>query len=356
MGITLPTPCTREDVKKALDVKSTSRSDSQVDDSIESARDLIEGLLNRRFYTVFETAYFDYPNFQATYPWKVYFDEKELADITVTVPVVMSGSDVIPAADVLFGPWNYSPPFTFMELNRSTSASFGHGSTPQRDISVQGAFGYWDKFRPSGTLAVALIDTTGTSVQVSNGAAVGVGDVLLAGTERMLVTDRTWVTSAQTQQGSGVSTASAADGLLGVTDGTKFSTGEVLLLDAETMLVTGIAGNNLIVKRAWDGSVLAAHAGATVYVSRTLTVTRGGLGTTAATHLVSSALSVAVVPSGVKDLGIAEALNLVLQKQGGYSRAQGGGSSKQPDIGVGLDALRKQVDAQFGRNARSRTV
>lgn len=356
MGITLPTPCTREDVKLALDVKGTARSDSQIDDSIESARDSIEGLLHRRFYTKFETAYFDWPNFQATYPWKVYFDERELADITATVPVVVSGGVTITAADIFFGPWNYAPPYTFMELNRASNESFGHGSTPQREISVQGAFGYWDKFRTAGTLGLALSDTTGTSAQVSNGAAVGVGDVLLCGSERMLVTNRNWTSTGDTQQGSGVSTASAADTLLGVPDGTKYSTGETVLLDAETMLVTGIAGNNLIVKRAWDGSVLATHTGAAIYASRTLTVTRGDLGTTAATHSLSAALFVAVVPSGVKELGIAEALNSVLQKQGGYSRAQGSGDNKQPDIGVGIDALRKQVYATYGRSGRTRTV
>lgn len=356
MGITLPTPCTREDVKLALDAKQTARSNSQIDDSIEEARDSIEGLLKRRFYTKLETAYFDWPNFQWTYPWTVYFDERELADITGTVPVVISGGTAIPNSDVFFGPWNYSPPYTFMELNRASNSSFGHGNTPQREISVQGAFGYWDKFRSAGTLSANISDTTTGSATVSNGAAVGVGDVLLCGTERMLVVDKTWVSSTQTQQGTGCSTAAQNDNLLGVTDGTKFSTGEVVLLDAETMLITGIAGNNLIVKRAWDGSTLATHSGATVYASRTLTVTRGDLGSTAATHTSSTALSVAVVPSGVKALGIAEALNSVLQKQGGYSRAQGSGNNKQENIGVGLDALRAQALEQFGRKARTRTV
>src|SRR5262249_53292501 len=143
-----------------------------------------------------------WPNFQTTYPWKVYFDERELADVTTTVPVVVSGGTNIPNADLFFGPWNYSPPFTFMEINRSSNSSFGHGDTPQREISVQGAFGYQDIFRTAGTLAVALSDTTGTTAVVSNGSAVGVGDVLLCGTERFLVTDKNWYSTSQTQQGS----------------------------------------------------------------------------------------------------------------------------------------------------------
>lgn len=356
MSITLPTPCTREDVKRALDIKQTARSDSQVDDSIESARDAIEGLLKRRFYTVIETAYFDYPNFQATYPWKIYFDERELADVTTNVPVVTSGGNVVSAADIFWGPWNYAPPYTFLELNRSTSASFGQGNTPQRDVAITGSFGYWDKFRAAGTLAVALSDTTGTTATVSNGAVVGVGDVLMCGSERMLVTDRTWTNTTQSQQGSGVSTASSADVLLAVTDGTKFSNGEVIQLDAESMLIVGIAGNNLTVKRAWDGSTLATHSGATVYASRTLTVTRGDLGSTAATHLLSASLSVAVVPSLIKDLAIAEAEMTLLGKAGGYSKEQGSGQGKQPQVGVGIDALRNQALDRYGRRGRTRTI
>ncbi len=356
MSITLPTPCTREDVKLALDAKATARSNSQIDDSIEEARDSIEGLLKRRFYTKLETAYFDWPNFQWTYPWTVYFDERELADITNTVPVVTSGGTSIPFADLFFGPWNYSPPYTFMELNRASNSFFGHGATPQREISVQGAFGYWEKFRDTGTITSAMNDTTTGTAVVSNGAAVGVGDVLVCGTERMLVFERNWTNTGDTQQGTGCDTASATDNLLGVPDGTKYSVGEPVLLDAETMLIVGIAGNNLIVKRAWDGSILATHSGAAVYASRTLSVTRGDLGSTAATHTQGSALTVAVVPSGVHALGVAEALNSVLQKQGGYSRAQGSGNNKQENIGVGLDALRAQVLEEYGRKARIRTV
>src|SRR6185312_9222401 len=111
-----------------------------------------------------------------TYPWKIYFDGSELADVTTTVPVVTSGGNVIPAADIFWGPWNYSPPYTFLELNRSTSASFGQGDTPQRDVAIAGTFGYNIDTDPAGTLAVALSDTTGTTVVTSNGALIGPGN------------------------------------------------------------------------------------------------------------------------------------------------------------------------------------
>lgn len=356
MAITEPCYCTREEVKQSLDIKQTTRSDTQVDRAIQSSSRAIEGLLHRRFYSIIQVNRWDWPNFQGAYPWRIWFDERELADVTVNVPVVTSGGNAIPAADIFWGPWNYSPPFTFLELDRSTSASFGQGNTPQRDVTITGTFGYQDVFATAGALGAAMSDTTGTSAQVTNGAAVGVGDIIVIGSERMLVTEKNMVTSAQTQQGTGVSTASASDVTLAVTDGTKFAVGEIVLLDSERMLIVDIAGNNLTVKRAWDGSVLAAHSGATVYVLRLLTVTRGGFGSTAASHLSAAAVTRAVVPSLVKELAVGEALNSILQEQGGYARTQGQGAGAQTNIGMSLGTVRSQAVAAYGRKARRKVV
>lgn len=359
MTVTRPCYCTREQVKRAADIKLTARNDWQIDIAMAAAADGIEGLTHRQFYPEIGTRYFDWPNFQGTYPWKIYLDAAELADITDPVPTVTTGGNnpqTITAADVLFGPWNYAPPYSRMELDRSTSAAFGLGNTPQRDTRITGVFGYWIKTTPAGTLAAALTDTTGTAVQVSNGAAVGVGDNILVDSERMLVTDRSVVTTGQTQQGTGVSTASNADNILAVTDGTKFSPQEEVLLDAERMFITDVAGNNLAVIRAWNGTVLAAHSGATVYADRLLTVQRGALGTTAATHSLGVEVNVAVVPGLVNQLAIAESLVDVAQQMGAYTTVQGEGATGVTKIGQGLPDLRQRVYVQFGRQARQRVV
>ncbi len=359
MAITRACYTSRERVKQAADIKLTTHNDWQVDDAIEAAADAVDGLLHRVFYTTFTTKFVDWPNFQATYPWKIYLDASELADVTGTVPVVTTGGSsptVIPAANLLWGPANYGPPYNILEINRSTSSTFGTGNTPQRDVHITGLFGFQDLFRPAGALGAAMTDTTGTAAQVTNSALVGVGDVMLAGTERMLVTDKAMVTTSQTQQGSGAGTASMADNLLAVTDGTKYAAQEVLLLDAERMLVVDVAGNNLSVKRAWDGTTLAVHSGATVYALRLLTVTRGAFGSTAATHLSAAALTVAVVPGLVRQLALAEAIVDVAQQTGAYAQSQGDGASKVVKIGQGLPDLRARCLAQFGRTARSRTV
>jgi hypothetical protein len=308
------------------------------------------------FYTTFTTRFFDWPNFQATYPWKIYLDQAELADVVNTVPIVTTGGQVIPAANLFWGPWNYFPPFSRVEINRGTSSTFGVGNTPQRDVTITGMFGYQDKFAPAGAIAAALTDTTGTVVQVTNGALVGVGDVMLVDSERMLVTDKAMLTSGQTQQGSGVSTAAKNDQVLAVTDGTKFATQEIILLDAERMLIVDIAGNNLSVIRAWDGTTLATHTGATVYALRQLTVTRGDFGSTAATHLISTAATVAVVPGLIRELALAEAIVDVAQQVGGYTTQQGDGPSTVKKIGQGLPDLRMRAVTSFARTSRQRTI
>ncbi len=358
MTISRPCYATREEVQQALDIKVTARNVAQVDRAIAAASDSVDALTRRVFFTTLATRFVDWPNFQSTYPWRIYLEGSELADVTGTVPVVSTGGAsprTIPAANCIWGPYNYAPPFTRLDLDRSTSSSFGLGSTPQKDVRITGAFGYQDVFAPAGALAVAMTDTTSTTVQVTNGAAVGVGDVLLAGTERMLVTDKVMVTTAQTQQGSGAGSTSNADVTLGVTDGSKFSAGETLLLDSERMLAVDVAGNSVTVKRAWDGSVLAVHSGATVYGLRLLTVVRGALGSTAATHALGAPLQIAAIPGLVKELALAEALVEVTQQAGAYAASQGTGADKVALIGAGLPDLRDRCRAQFGRY-RTRSV
>jgi hypothetical protein len=243
-----------------------------------------------------------------------------------------------------------------MELDRSTSASFGQGDTPQRDVAITGTYGYSVDTKSGGTLAAAVSTSTGSTITVSDGSLIGVGDSILIDSERMIVTDRANITSSQTQQGSGVSTAYDNDVTLAVTDGTQFHVGEVVTLDSEKMLVVDITGNNLTVIRGWDGSVLATHTGSTVYVSRLLSVLRGAQGTAAATHNSGTSVYVHLVPSLIKQLAIGEAVAMLTQEAGAYSLSQGSGESSQGKIGQGLDGLRKQAVSVYSRYGRRRVV
>lgn len=350
MAVHRPTYATRRMVKSATDIQTTADFDEQIDSALESAADEVDSLCHRRFFNVQETAYFDWPNFQRAYPWRIWLEQRELATVTNPVPVVTSGGTVIPAGSLLWGPWNYAPPFRKMEIDRSTSAAFGLGSTPQKDVAITGLFGYWARTRAAGALAAAVTDTTSTTITVTDSSLADAGDVLTIGTESLLVADTAMADTGQAQTGSGCTSASDADNQLTVADGTKLHAHEVIALDAERMLITSITGNVATVQRAYDGTVLATHSNAEVYALRLLTVTRGSFGSTAAVHSNATAVTASLVPGDVRELVAAEALNTVFQKTSAYARTIGENTRTVP--GGSLPDLRARVMRGFGRSAR----
>jgi hypothetical protein len=341
--------CTREDVMSSLDIKVTARMTAQVDRAIEAGSRTLEGLLHRRFYPELAARYFDFPGDQYARPWVLWLDANELASLTALV----SGGVTIPAASVNLEP-NWGPPYNRIEIDLSTSAAFGGGATSQQAIAVTGV---WAGCRLDTTLAGALaeaLDGTETGVDVTDSSAVGVGDLVYADTELMQVTGKSMLTTGQTLQTP--LTASKANTPVVVSSGAGYAVGEVILLDSERMLIVDIAGNTLTVERAWDGTALAAHTGSTIYAPRTLTVVRGVLGTTAATHLTSLALTRHTPPGPVRTLAIAEAVNTLLQEGAGYVRTVGSGDNVRNASGAGLADLRDQVFTAYGRKARIRAV
>ncbi len=141
-----------------------------------------------------------------------------------------------------------------------------------------------------------------------------------------------------------------------VSSGAAHNAGETILMGSEKMLVVEIASNNLTVIRAWDGSVLATHSGSTIFAPRTLTVQRGALGTTAASHLASAAITVQTFPSLVKQLAIGEAVSYVLQEQSGFARTVGSGDDEREARVRGITQIRQDAYMTYGRKARMRSV
>jgi hypothetical protein len=336
---------TREDVKSALDSKETARNNKQVDRAIESASRAIEGLLRRKFYPLTDTRYFDWPNTQYARSYRLWLDASEV----VTAATITSGGDIIASSDYFLRRSDGvdQPPYDHIEIDTSTSASFTAADTSQRSISIYGVFGYDNIWTDGGVLLEAL-DASETGVDVSDSTLVGVGSILLVDSERMVVTGKSMLDTTQ-NLGNNL-TASMSDVVVQVTTGTAFAEDEVILIDAEKMLIVEIAGNNLIVKRNWDGGVLQTHtATADIYAPRTCTVQRGSLGTTAATHLISAPITVKVIPGLVKDLCIAEALNTLQQEASAYARTIGSGENEREVAGRGLNDLRKQAYSEYGR-------
>lgn len=340
---------TREAVKAALDVKQTARNNSQVDRAIEAASRSVEGLLHRKFYPEIATKYFDWPYLNYSRGYRLWLDEHEV----LSVSSLVAGGVTIDAADYFLEPAN-DPPYDHVEIDLASNASFEAGDTWQRDIVITGTWGYSDETTPAGSLSEAL-DTSETEVDVSDSGIIGVGDTIKVDSEYMIVTGKSMIDTT-VNTGSAL-TGSKSDVTVAVADGTAFSVDEILLVDSERMLIVDIAGNNLTVIRAYDGSVLASHSsGADIYAPRTLTVQRGSLGTTAATHTTSTAITKQVYPGPVVTLTEAYALNTLLQSQSGYARVTGEAENAREFTGRGIRSAEKDAYRAYGRKARTAAV
>jgi hypothetical protein len=348
-----PVYSTREEIKTELDVRETARSNARIDRALDDASRAVEALCHRKFYPEQDTRFFDWPGSQYRPSWRLWLDDSELISLTSLV----SGGVTIDPADVLLEPNRSGPPFNRIEINIGSNATYGGGDTHQRDIAITGLWGYRNDETPAGVLAEALDDTeTSVDVDAEASAAVGVGSVLRVDSERLLVTGRTQLDTSQTVGGAGL-TAINNSVTVTVQDGSGFAAGEVVLVDGERMRIDDVAGNTLVVTRAWDGSTIAAHpAGATIYAPRTLTVQRGALGTTAATHTLGTPVHLFVPPGPVRQFVVAEALNDLLQGRAGYARTAGAGEYQREVTGRGLQELRERVYASHGRHARMRGV
>lgn len=377
MAISTPCYCTREDVQRAVDFKDSALVNTQADRAIASAARDIEGRLKRRFFPEDRARFFPWPNYQYADPWRLWLNQYDL--IVCTLLESPLGTS-IPLNQVFLEPVNKEPwePFRSVELDRSTNAVWGTAPSPQHAIVITGTWGYTAEMDSAGTLAAAVTTTSATAITVSDGSLAGIGDLLIldpgrsaapfpsaagyAGAlqgytgERVLVTDRATVTTGQTNV-SGAATVSNADVAIGVTDGTQIHAGEVLLLDTEQLLVTGVTGNVLTVKRAWNGTVLAAHSLATtLYAYRLLSVLRGQAGTTAATHLNGAAVSRHRPPPLVRDLAIALAINQVESEGSGWARTVGAGDNVRNATGAGLAQMWQDAITAHGRKARTRVI
>ena len=350
--------CTREEVQDAFDVREAADRSAQIDSAIASASDDIDGWLNRHKHGLAPrtaTRYFPWPQ-RFTQAYRLWLDENEL----ISVSSLTSGGTAISSGDYFLEPVNSGPPYTNIEIDLSSSASFQPGDTSQRAIVVTGLWGHSNDSKPAGALAEAL-DASETAVDVTDGSLVGVGSVLLVDSERMLVTDRSSLTTGQVL-GTAM-TAVKSDQIVDVADGTQLHAGETILIDSERMRVISVSGNNATVRRAHDGSTLAVHSlGATVYALRTLTVERGALGTTAATHDTAATITKWAVPDLVRDLCRAEAIVRLEQEWSAYGarvysdEAERDSSGTEVVAGRGLTDLRKACARRYKRKFRKAAV
>ena len=167
--------CSREQLKAALDFVETARNNAQVDRAIEAASRQVDRLCNRHrggFWPELRTRSFDWPSLAAPTPGRIWLDEPGL----ITLTAVTSGGKTIPTSAVELYP-DAGPPYTRIEIDRTTSYEFGLGSTPQKDVQITGLWGFDLNTAPAGTLAASVSSTTATVLDVSDSSQVGVGDL-----------------------------------------------------------------------------------------------------------------------------------------------------------------------------------
>lgn len=382
--ISRPCYCNRTDAQRSVDFQPGTDVNAALDRALADAADNIDGQMHRVFFPSDDTRYWDWPNQggsgggQYASPWRLWFDASDCVVLTALV----TGSVSIPLNQVFLEPVNNpargKPFYTYLELDRSSGASFGGGSqTPQHSIALTGTWGYGADADPAGQLAgnVASGDAT---ITVTDGSKAGPGDLIILGYgrgtapfpsaagyagalapyagERILVTDAAAVATGLTQSGSGVTTASAGDQALSWTGAGALNAGEVIILDSEDMLVEKIVGPVATVRRAFNGTTLAAHSGAVIYAFRELSVLRAQLGTTAGTYAANAAVYKHRIPPLIRDLAIAEAAGQLLQEGSGYARTVGSGEAAHPAPGVALADKWDEARTRHGRKARHRGV
>lgn len=341
---------TRERVMASPDIRVTAYAAPRIDAAIEASSRNVDRLchvVDNGFVPVTGSRSFPYPNTQNADSGRLWLDQHRL----ISLNSMTSGGVTVPVpGNVFLEPVNSGPPYTYIEINRATSSALAAGSgTGQRALVLTGVWGNRADEAAAGTITTSP-NTSVTTISVDFAAEVG--DLLRVDTERMQVIEKAWASSAQT----GSLTAALNDQSLTVANGALFVAGEELLLDAERVKIRDIAGNNLIVQRAWSGSLLAAHTAVTVFWARSLTVTRGAFGTTAAAHSSGATVARHLVPGPVEELSRAYALDTFYQQGAGYARAVGTQDAQRQATGRAIADLEQRVYGNYGRMARARAV
>lgn len=339
--------CTRERVQATLDQANAPRLNAVIDAGCRSGSRKVEGITHRRFYPTKAVRYPDPSRYvDGGILWLNHID---LEVLTLT-SLVVDGTTLVEGTDFVLRP--AVGPHTSIKLLDSSSASW---PTEPGSIVITGEFGASDTTAAAGTLAAAITTTSETSMTVSDSSLVGVGDLVTVDSERVIVTEKGLATTTATLTGTVAADTSVVT--IPVSSGALVHAGETITVGAESMYVEYVAGNNLIVKRAQNASVLAAHAAAdVVYAPRLCTIRRGTTGTTAATHLTAAALSRNDPPSLVQEVALAKSMDSSEQGKSGYSRTSGVADNRRESGGTGVAAaIAAAVDdlyTTYGRQGR----
>ncbi len=358
----------REAVKAAAGLAGADLN-ALIDSYIQSASADIERIVNgRRFIPFLATSYYTpksggvsiRPGWaDSENPWKyggltrALFIDDLLAVTSIKIDMnqngVFSDETALAAADYLLSPQNavqQGLPYTTIELTPyGAFVAWPKGSR----VEVIGTWGYSQDTAAAGALAALIADAVATSANITNSALIGVGDTLLIDTEALFVSEKALLNTTATLNGALTATQNQTS--VPIDLGTKVIVGEVIQVDSERMLVDSIAGNTVTVKRAWDGTVLAAHNNAAaVFAPRTLTIVRGVNGTPAAAHNNAAAISRYVPPTDVTEYCRAYAIAHHQQGRSGWTGQIGGSEGGAVENRMfNIYSMRQGLQEKYGR-------
>lgn len=242
--------------------------------------------------------------------------------LALTGSIVNDGT-TLASTDYILNPgerhWRNGP-YTWLEVDPD-AANLSVWVDEAEGVEIPGRWGLYEETEDTGATVAALQTDSATSLQVSNGAKLSPGAVLLIGSEQELITGYdTPVAAITTLNG----TIDATQETIILTNGALVNIGEILRVGVEQMRILDIATHTLYVQRHWNKTLGAAHTtGANVDVYRKFVVARAANGTTAAAHAISAAISRYLVPADVLFL-CKEIATLMLNKAGtGYAGKTG---------------------------------
>ena len=339
---------TREAVKAAAGIKGPAEN-ADIDEKLEAGSEDVEEFLGRAFIP--ETA-------ERRYRWPprngggatLRIPRQDLIAVTqLQTKAEDTSPTTLIANDYFLEPFNDGPPFTRIEIDASSTASFEAGDTAQRSIGVTGRYGFREDTVAAGTVSSGLASSdAAVSMVCSDSSLIDVGDTLLIESDALFISEKTLVDVAADLNDNSV-TASINNVSITLDDGSKVLQGEVITLDSERMLIESISSNVLTVERAVDGSTLAAHStGINVFAPRTLTVVRGVNGVTAATHANSTAITKYAPPADIRGYVIAYVIFERHQDSTGRTGVSGGDQGGVETKGFSVWAKRNALIEKYG--------
>lgn len=318
----------REDVMSATDVSTIDTH--RVDEAIEQATDAVNKLCQRVFYPTTETRTI-----------QVNPDNRSLLRLgrneATAIETIMDGDTEVTA---------YTLRDTDAPSNNHPYTKIDFDAAPSEDeLDITGTFGFTDSTAYVTTLDGG-INSSQVTMNVYSGARIGTGELYRIDDEWVRITERNFIDSTDDTDAN--LTADWSSQTINVTG---INVGEVILIGAEQMLVQAVTDTSIIVQRAVNGSVLAAHtAPASVYVYRGCTIERAQLGSTAAAHTDNADIGRLAVPGKVKQLAKAYALDILAQEATGYARTAGTGDNERQVNTPALMRLENDVQKMYGRS------